>query len=128
MPLNLFKKWPHSCGFEIYGKGPSFVVAVDKGSLAYKSGLMPGDQILELEGRDVTQMSAQEIVVLNKSISRQPTELEVVSCLQTVLISPDHSKGYGFTLGKDKPVAVQSVEFGSPSFLAGLRTGVYSWA
>ncbi|XP_059156490.1 delphilin-like [Physella acuta] len=123
MPLNLFKKWPQTYGFDIYGKGPSYVVSVERGSLAYKSGLMPGDQILEVGGQDVTQMSADEIKLLSKSISGQPPELEVVSCLQTTIVSPDHNKGYGFTVGRDRPVVVQSVEFGSPAFLAGLRTG-----
>jgi len=40
--------WPEFYGFQIYGNGPSFIVAVQDGSVAEKSGLRPGDQILQV--------------------------------------------------------------------------------
>ncbi|KAH9491865.1 hypothetical protein Btru_029721 [Bulinus truncatus] len=123
MPFRLLQKWPRAFGFEIYGKGPSYVISVEKGSLAYKSGLLPGDQLLEVGGQDVTTFSADEIKVLGKSIAKQPPELEVVSSLQTVIVQPDTRCGYGFAVLNERPMSVKSVEFGSPAFQTGLRTG-----
>ncbi|KAK7002915.1 delphilin-like isoform X2 [Biomphalaria glabrata] len=123
MPFRLLQKWPRAFGFEIYGKGPCYVISVEKGSLAYKSGLMPGDQLLEVGGQDVTTFSADEIKVLAKSVSKQPPELEVVSSLQTVIINPDTKLGYGFSVINEKPISVKSVEFGGLAYQSGLRSG-----
>ncbi|CAL1532337.1 unnamed protein product [Lymnaea stagnalis] len=123
MPLKLFNKWPRLYGFEICGQGPSYVISVEKGSLAFRAGLMPGDQLLEVGGQDVTTLSVDEIRLMSKSISKQPPELEVVSCLQTIVIKPDPVAGYGFSVLNEKPVIIGSVSFGGPAFQSGLRAG-----
>lgn len=64
MPFRFLQKWPLTQGFEIYGRGPSYVISVEKGTSAFKAGLMPGDQILEMNGTDVTTMSSEQVSVL----------------------------------------------------------------
>ncbi|GFO33170.1 glutamate receptor, ionotropic, delta 2 (grid2) interacting protein, a [Plakobranchus ocellatus] len=123
MPLRLLHKWPKVFGFEIFGKGPCYVISVQKGSMAYKSGLMPGDQLLELNGRDVTALTSEQIRALAKPRAIKPPEVKVVSCLQTVEIKPELPLGYGFTIAGEKPVTVGSVEYGGSAYKAGLRTG-----
>ena len=82
MPLRLLRKWPKTDGFEIFGQGPCYVTSVEKGSKASKAGLKPGDQILEVNGSDVTAMNAQQIKAMARTANRKSPELEVVSCLQ----------------------------------------------
>ncbi|KAK3777536.1 hypothetical protein RRG08_044826 [Elysia crispata] len=123
MPLRLLNKWPKSFGFEIYGNGPSYVVSVQKGSMADKSGLRPGDQLLELNGRDVTAMSQHQIRALAKPRAFKPPDIKVVSCLQTMEIAPELPVGYGFSVVGENPVTVGSVEYGGSAFRAGLRIG-----
>lgn len=123
MPLHLHKKWPHSFGFEIYGNGPCFVTSVEKGSVAHKAGLLPGDQLLEINGQDVTKMSVEQIRALVKTESNHPPELEVVSCIKTHVIKPDHPLGYGFRVLNKRPVSVESVDYGGPAYQSGLRVG-----
>ncbi|XP_012934967.2 putative zinc metalloprotease aq_1964 [Aplysia californica] len=123
MPLRFLQKWPQTLGFDIFGRGPSYVVSVEKGTPAYKAGLMPGDQILELNGRDVTDMSADQIKVLAKSSHTKSPELEVVSCLQTIIMEPDVPIGYGFNVLNEKPLRVGAVSYEGPAYGVGLRAG-----
>ncbi|KAK7502340.1 hypothetical protein BaRGS_00006293, partial [Batillaria attramentaria] len=125
MPLKFLQglKWPKAYGFEIFGKGPAYVVSVETGSVADKAGLKPGDQILELEGQDVTTMSAATIKTLARQSRNQPPALEVVACLAEVLIEPAPVSGYGFSVLNERPVVVGSVDFTGPAYEAGLRVG-----
>ena len=50
--------WPESFGFRIFGEGPTYVLGVQRGGTAHVSGLAPGDHVIELDGHDVTDMSA----------------------------------------------------------------------
>lgn len=123
MPLRMLQRWPKNCGFEIYGKGPSYVITVEKGSMSYKAGLVPGDQILELDGRDVTEMSAEKIKALARAGPYHPPSLEVVSCLQTSTIKPSSTVGYGFSVLNDKPIRIGAVDYAGPAYQAGMRSG-----
>ena len=125
MPLKFTTKWPKGYGFEIYGKGPCYVTFIEKGSVAHNAGLLPGDQILELDGQDATMMSSEALKTLAKHSREQPPSLEVVSCLKQVHIPFKGIMGYGFTLVDGRPVVVAGVDFGSPAYKAGLRTGDY---
>ena len=55
--------WPESYGFSLVGEGPCFVIDVVRGSVAFQSGIVPGDQLLELDGHNVSDMSAEAIKV-----------------------------------------------------------------
>lgn len=125
MYLNILKKWPNNYGFEIYGHGPSYVIMVEKGSMAHKAGLKRGDQLLEVNGQDVTNMSAAQIKALAKRSATKPPELEVASCLKTHVIKPRHPMGYGFKVSNKRPVTVTSVDYGESAHKAGLRVGEY---
>lgn len=123
MPLRTAYKWPKSYGFEIIGKGPCFVLSVEKGSIAFNSGLQPGDQLLELDNQDVTSMSVEAIKTLAKHSRTQPPTLGVVSRLLHVDVIGSKAMGLGFTVRDQYPVVVSAVEEGGPAQAAGIRTG-----
>ncbi|KAL8610285.1 hypothetical protein ACOMHN_062017 [Nucella lapillus] len=126
MPLKFLHsgpKWPKGYGFEIYGNGPTYVVSVQAVSSASQAGLSPGDQLLEVDGQDVTNMAASAIKVLAKHSRMQPPALEVVACVTRLVLEPQGFSGYGFAVLNNRPVVVGSVEFGGPAFEAGLRVG-----
>ena len=83
MPLRFLQgqqgpgKWPKAYGFEIYGKGPTYVVSVEGHTVASQAGLKPGDQILEIENQDVTTLPASAVKALARQCKNQPPALEV---------------------------------------------------
>ncbi|WAQ96891.1 GRD2I-like protein, partial [Mya arenaria] len=95
MPLRTAIKWPKYYGFDIVGQGPCFVLLVQKNSVAYNSGLQPGDQILELDSHDVTHLSADAIKALAKHSRTQPPTLGVVSRLLHVDVVGQKPMGLG---------------------------------
>ncbi|CAC5363049.1 unnamed protein product [Mytilus coruscus] len=125
MPLKTFSsnKWPKYYGFDIVGDGPCFVAYVVHGSVAYNAGLKPGDQILELEDHDVSNMSLEALKKLAKNCSTQPPPVGVVSRYHQVDLVGSRTSGYGFTIKGDKPVTIESVEMESPATDAGLKPG-----
>ena len=134
MPLRFLqgphRKWPKAYGFEIHGSGPSYVVSVEPGGAASQAGLAPGDQLLELDGQDVTAMPAPAVKALARQSRCQPPALEVVACLSRLELeplpsspSPSSGGGYGFSVLNERPVVVGSVDFGGPACAAGLRVG-----
>lgn len=125
MPLRSSVKWPKSFGFEIYGRGPCFVLSVEKDSIAYDSGLQPGDQLLELDNQDVTNMSSEAIKTLAKHSRTQPPTLGVVSRLLHVDVVGTKAMGLGFMIRDQFPVIVSAVEKGGPAESAGIRIGMF---
>jgi len=116
-------KWPKYYGFDIVGQGPCFVLHVQKNSVAYNSGLQPGDQILELDNRNVACLGADAIAALAKQSRSEPPTIGVVSRLLHVDIVGRKPHGLGFTVHEYRPVTVCSVEDGGPAQTAGLRPG-----
>ena len=123
MLLRRSMRWPKQFGFEIAGLGPSYITAVKKDSIAYHSGLHAGDQILELDDQDVTNMSAKAIKTLAKHSRTQPPTLGVVSRKIQADLTGSKLVGLGFTVSDTKPVIVESVEEGGPAEVAGIRKG-----
>lgn len=76
--------WPEEFGFQIGGNGPSYILTVEEGSSAHLSGLQPGDQVLEIEGQNVSSLSAQEVIALAQSHRNIPPSIGVVSRIQQV--------------------------------------------
>lgn len=122
MPLRPLK-WPKEYGFEIIGHGPCFVLHVERGSIAYNSGLQSGDQILELDDQDVTNLSAEALKTLAKHSRTQPPTLGVVSRLLHVDIVGNKSVGLGMVVNDSKPVCVWTVEENGPAQVVGIRPG-----
>uniref|UniRef100_A0A671N1M3 PDZ domain-containing protein n=1 Tax=Sinocyclocheilus anshuiensis TaxID=1608454 RepID=A0A671N1M3_9TELE len=57
---------------------------MEEGSSAHLSGLQPGDQVLEIEGQNVSSLSAQEVIALAQSQRNIPPSIGVVSRIQQV--------------------------------------------
>ncbi|XP_060080140.1 delphilin-like [Ylistrum balloti] len=123
MPLRTAPKWPKHYGFDIIGEGPCYVVNVEKRKVAYGAGLMPGDQILELDEQDVTNLSSEDLKSLAKNSRSQPPTLGVVARRQQVELVCSRTGGCGFEVSGEKPVRIQHVDQASPAFIAGLREG-----
>lgn len=123
MPLRAASKWPKHYGFDIVGDGPCYVVNVEKGKVAYGAGLMPGDQILELDEQDVTNLNADGIKALAKNSRTQPPTLGVVARRQQVELVCSRTGGCGFEVHGERPVRVKHVDQAAPAFVAGLREG-----
>ena len=125
MPLKNFSsnKWPKHYGFDIVGEGPCFVAYVVHGSVAYNAGLKPGDQVIEIDGQDVSSLSLETLKKLAKNSPTQPPPVGVVARYHQVDLVGSRTSGYGFKVSGDKPVTVESVEVESPAFQAGLKPG-----
>lgn len=124
MPFRTLK-WPRQYGFEIIGQGPCFVLNVERGSVAYNSGLQCGDQILQLDDQDVTNMSADALRTLAKHSRSQPPTLGVVSRLLHVDVVGNKAVGLGMVVNDTKPVSVWTVESDGPAQIVGIRPGSY---
>lgn len=76
--------WPEEFGFQLGGTGPSYILTMGEGSSAHLSGLQPGDQVLEIEGQDVSSLGAQAVIALAQAQKNIPPSIGVVSRIQQV--------------------------------------------
>lgn len=76
--------WPEEFGFLLGGSGPSYIISVEEGSSAHLSGLQPGDQVLEIEGQDVSTLGPQALIALAQTQKNIPPSIGVVSRIQQV--------------------------------------------
>lgn len=123
-------EWPEACGFSIVGTGPSYVISVERDSLAHQAGLCPGDQLVDVDGHSVADMSADAIVALARhaapggtSSDLPPPTLGVVSRVQFLELAADRRWGYGMKLKGIKPTVVEAVDPPGPAYKAGVRPG-----
>ena len=121
MPTNT--RWPESYGFSIYGDGPCYVITVERGSIAQNAGISAGDQLLEVDGHNVTDMSSDAVKTLAQHSRTVPPTLGVVSRMQYVELIANRRWGYGLSLRGAKPTFVDSVDPPGPAYQAGLRSG-----
>ena len=117
------KTWPESCGFLLTGDGPCYVISVSRGGAAHKAGLCPGDEIIELDERNVIGMSADSVRTLARCSSTQPPAVGVVSRVQVVELRADRQRGYGMSVSGVRPCLVGAMDPSGPAYLAGIRTG-----
>jgi len=137
-------RWPEAYGFAVtVGDGPCFVTSVERGSVAHKSGICPGDQIVEVDGRNVADMSADRVRTLatlsasgqssgfkvsgvhrvaRPSIPSPPT-LGVVSRVQYVELCADLTVGYGMKMIGVRPTIIVQVDPEGPAQRAGIKPG-----
>ena len=117
--------WPESYGFSIVGDGPSYVIAVQRHGVANSAGISPGDQLLELDGINVSEMSADHIKILAKNSRTIPPTVGVRSRVQHLELVADRRWGYGFTIKGVFPTYIDSVDPPGPAYQAGMRPGWY---
>lgn len=55
-----------------------------EGSSAYMAGLQPGDQVLEIDGQNVSSLSTKALIALAQTLKTVPPSIGVVSRIEQV--------------------------------------------
>lgn len=86
--------WPEDFGFHLGGTGPSYILSVEEGSSAHLAGLQAGDQVLEIEGHNVSTLGPQAVIAIAQTQKNIPPSIGVVSRIQQVLQLSNPSEQY----------------------------------
>ena len=123
--------WPEAFGFTIGGNDPVVILEVQAGSFAQEVGILPGDQIIEVDSVNVQGLSRDEIRRIAAQSRKVPPSLGVISRVRTMEIprpmttttTPRGVSDFGFTLRGDGPLFVRSVDLNGAARRAGIRSG-----
>ncbi|KAK1881268.1 Delphilin [Dissostichus eleginoides] len=107
--------WPEEFGFLLGGNGPSYILSVEEGSSAHLAGLQAGDQVLEIEGHNVSTLGPQAVVAIAQTQKNIPPSIGVVSRIQQMDIIPGPDGRFGFTIVGDCPLLVEDCSPCSPA-------------
>ncbi|XP_028310103.1 delphilin isoform X2 [Gouania willdenowi] len=119
------QNWPEAFGFRLGGTGPSYILSVMEGSSAFLAGLQPGDQVVDIEGQDVTNLSTPALIALAQTLKTVPPSIGVVSRLEQIDITPGPDGRFGFTIIGDSPLMVEDCAPTGPAGRSGLKVGDY---
>lgn len=117
------KVWPQKYGFKIVGNGPTFISSVEPNSEAAECGLVPGDRLMELDGHDISKLSADVLTILMKETNSHPPAVGIVPSVCHIYLTCDSPQRCGFSVTTKKPITVSHVEPTGIAFAAGLRKG-----
>nr|XP_061805768.1 delphilin [Nerophis lumbriciformis] len=119
------QNWPEAFGFRLGGAGPSYILSVAEGSSAFLAGLQPGDQVVDIEGQDVTDLSTPALVALAQTLKTVPPSIGVVSRIEQINITPGADGRFGFTVVGDSPLMVEDCEADGAAARGGLKARDY---
>ncbi|XP_053194854.1 delphilin [Scomber japonicus] len=119
------QNWPEAFGFRLGGTGPSYILSVVEGSSAFLAGLQPGDQVVDIEGQDVTNLSTPALIALAQTLKTVPPSIGVVSRIEQLDITPGPDGRFGFTIVGDSPLMVEDCMPNGPAGRTGLKAGDY---
>lgn len=84
--------WPEEFGFQLGGSGPSYILSVEEGSSAHLAGLQAGDQVLEIEGQNVSTLAPQAVIAIAQTQKNIPPSIGVVSRIQQAGVAAPNPK------------------------------------
>nr|XP_057904973.1 delphilin isoform X4 [Doryrhamphus excisus] len=119
------QNWPEAFGFRLGGTGPSYILSVVEGSSAFLAGLQPGDQVVDIEGQDVTNLSTPALIALAQTLKTVPPSIGVVSRIEQIDITPSPDGRFGFTIVGDSPLMVEDCMPNGAASRSGLKVGAY---
>ncbi|XP_077388922.1 delphilin isoform X1 [Festucalex cinctus] len=119
------QNWPEAFGFRLGGTGPSYILSVVEGSSAFLAGLQPGDQVVDIEGQDVTNLSTPALIALAQTLKTVPPSIGVVSRIEQIDITPSPDGRFGFTIVGDSPLMVEDCVPNGAASRSGLKVRDY---
>lgn len=121
-PSRTNQNWPEGYGFRIGGNAPVIITDIFENSYAQKSGLRPGDQLLEIDGVNVQGLSKDDVIGLARQSKRVPPALCVISRIRTFTLRRRRGT-FGFKVRGGGPVFVSQLEERGPAKVTGIRLG-----
>ena len=121
-PPRTNQNWPEGYGFRIGGNAPVIITDIFENSYAQKSGLRPGDQLLEVDGVNVQGLSKDDVTALARQSKKVPPALCVISRIRTFTLRRRRGT-FGFKVRGGGPVFVSQLDERGPAKVAGIRLG-----